>query len=85
MRDRWHPDGLGRARGKIDARKLATNVLELDPDTYTVEWSLLRDRLDVHDGDVDRLEDRRRIWSRGAVLLVVSWIATILQFEISTV
>ncbi len=68
---------------EIDVTKLATNVLELSPTLYVAEWSLLRDKLNVHNLDVYRLELRRKDWTRGSRWLVVSWALTILQFGVS--
>jgi hypothetical protein len=69
--------------GEIDIEKLAANSLGSLADIYTVEWSLVRDKLGVHIGDMRRLEGRRRLFTRGAQVLVVSWILAILQFVCS--
>ncbi|CAN5345797.1 hypothetical protein BH11ACT4_BH11ACT4_16050 [soil metagenome] len=68
---------------EIDIEKLAQNVLGPPADLYTAEWSLVRDKVGVHLGDMARLEDRRKLFTAGARFLVVSWILTILQFAFS--
>lgn len=70
--------------GEIDMQKLATNVLGPPADLYSAEWSLVRDKIGVHLGDMLRLEGRRKLFTRGARLLVVSWVLAILQFASST-
>ncbi len=69
--------------GEKDIEKLAQNVLGPPADMYTAEWSLVRDKIGVHLGDMDRLESRRKIFTRGALFLVVSWVLAILQFATS--
>ena len=69
--------------GEIDIEKLAQNVLGLPADMYTAEWSLVRDKIGVHLGDMLRLEGRRKLFTRGASFLVVSWVLAILQFASS--
>ncbi len=59
--------------GEIDIEKLATNVLGPPADIYTAEWSLVRDKIAVHLGGMQRLEGRRKMFTRGASFLVVSW------------
>lgn len=69
--------------GEIDIEKLAQNVLGPPADIYTAEWSLVRDKIGVHLGDMLRLEARRKLFTRGASFLVVSWVLAILQFASS--
>jgi hypothetical protein len=69
--------------GEIDIEKLAQNVLGPPADIYTAEWSLVRDKIGVHLGDMLRLEGRRKLFTRGATFLVVSWVLAILQFATS--
>lgn len=69
--------------GEIDIEKLAQNVLGPPADLYTAEWSLVRDKIGVHLGDMLRLESRRKLFTRGATFLVVSWVIAILQFATS--
>jgi hypothetical protein len=68
---------------EIDMVKFADNVLRAPSDLYTAEWSLVRDKLGVHLGDMERLEARRKVFTRGAGMLVVSWSVAILQFASS--
>jgi hypothetical protein len=70
--------------GEIDVEKLAQNILGAPADLYTAEWSLVRDKIAVHLGDMLRLEARRKAFTRGASFLVVSWVLAILQFAFST-
>jgi hypothetical protein len=69
--------------GEIDIEKLAQNVLGPPADIYTAEWSLVRDKIEVHLGDMNRLEGRRKLFTRGAMFLVVSWVLTVFQFAFS--
>ncbi len=69
--------------GEIDIEKLAQNVLGPPADIYTAEWSLVRDKIGVHLGDMRRLEGRRKLFTRGASFLVISWVIAILQFATS--
>ncbi len=68
---------------EIDIEKLTQNVLGPPADLYTAEWSLVRDKIGVHLGDMARLEGRRKLFTLGAIFLVVSWVLTILQFVFS--
>lgn len=68
---------------EIDVQKFAINALSSPADTYTVQWSLVRDKLQVHEGDMLRLEARRRLFTIGAAMLVVSWSLAIIHFALS--
>jgi hypothetical protein len=69
--------------GEIDIELFAQNVLTAPADLYAAEWSLVRDKIGVHIGDVLRLEDKRKLFTTGASLLVVSWSLAILHFGFS--
>ena len=68
---------------EIDVAKFGANLLEGPSDLYTGLWSLVRDKLEVHAGDMLRLESRRLLFTRGATMLVVSWSLAILHFATS--
>jgi len=68
---------------EVDVGKFANNLLGTSSDLYTGTWSLIVDKLNVHAGDVFRLEGRRKLFSRGATLLVISWALAILHFATS--
>ena len=68
---------------EIDVEKFAVNVLNAQPNLYATEWSLLADKLGVHAEDNRRLEAKRKTFMVGASLLVVAWIAAIVQFATS--
>lgn len=72
------------AGGEIDIERLAVHVLGEPADYYTAEWSLVRDKIEAHHDDVERLESRRRMFMKGSSMLVVSWLLAILQFALSS-
>lgn len=68
---------------EIDVYKLALHALDGKATPYAVEWSLVRDKIGVHLGDVERLEGRRKVFMSGAALLVVSWMLAVAHFSVS--
>jgi hypothetical protein len=69
--------------GDLDVAIFAHEVLDAPVDLYSAEWSLVRDKIEVHQGAVSRLQARREVFARGATFLVVSWILAILEFVFS--
>lgn len=69
---------------EVILEKARDALLAPDTDIYSAEFGLVMDKIKAHEFDTKALEDRRKVINFGLVLLLASWLTSVVSIFIVT-